>query len=60
MNSILGVILKTIRFSPRSFVSSVAIVSVFHCVYNELFFFKGNKKGDREEGREDRKIGGEK
>ena len=55
MSSILGVIFEMTHFSPTSFVSSVAIASVSHCVNNELFFFlKGNRKGDREEEREDR------
>lgn len=53
MRSILGVIFETICFFPRSFFSSAAIESVFYCVYNE-HFFKGNKKGDKKEGREDR------
>ena len=56
MSSILGVIFEMTYFSPTSFVSSVAIESVFHCVNNELFFFfKGNRKGDREEERRQNK-----
>lgn len=56
MSSILGVIFEMTYISPTSFVSSVAIESVFHCVNNELFFFfKGNRKGDREEERRQNK-----
>ena len=54
MSSILGVILEMTFFPPTSFVSSVAIESVFHCVNNKCFFQKGNRKGDREEEWQDR------
>lgn len=60
MNSILGVILKTICFSPRSPVSSVATASVFHCVYNEQKQRETEKEAGRKEGKTERKIGGEK
>lgn len=49
-----------IRFSPRSFVSSVATASVFHCVYNEQKQRETDKETGRKEGKTERKIGGEK
>lgn len=54
MRSILGVIFEIICFFLRLFFLLVVIELVFYCVYNE-YFFKGNKKGDKKEGREDRK-----
>ena len=37
---------------PAAVAATLALEA--HCVNNELFFFKGNRKGDREEEREDR------
>ena len=44
MSSILGVIFEMTYFSPTSFVSSVTIASVSHCVNNELFFLREKEK----------------
>lgn len=59
MSSFLGIIFETLCFSPRSFVSSAATESVFHCVCNEKKILRETKKEtEGKEGKTEKRVEG--